>query len=174
MSELATSMPTASTPRDQRRTPHSAATADSPQREPRVIHTSSSRQLIVTEEPLPAGVPVLVEKADGTTTIRTDPDQLGPLTPEDLAHIRSRFPGLTDLCNELEETYARNDLQALLDERGAQLKEWDTSELPHPLREAFTGRCDQVDGALTLTFPRGQAPAERLTLARQLLARHAA
>ncbi|MGA6159621.1 hypothetical protein ACPEIC_40505 [Stenotrophomonas sp. NPDC087984] len=103
----------------------------------------------------------------------TDIDNWDETTPDKLramaADARQQLDQIEALAARYETIAA---LQALVDEHRVQLIECPRAELGD-LGKNFCGWYALIDGDPVLVFPKGQDPGERLTLARELLARAA-
>jgi hypothetical protein len=95
----------------------------------------------------------------------TTPDKLRAM----VADARQQLDQVEALATRYEAMAA---LQSLVDEQHVQLIECPRAELGD-LGKNFCGWYALIDGDPVLVFPKGQDPAERLPLARELLARAA-
>lgn len=189
MTELATSMPLASTTSDQRREPHLAPIPTAcPVPYCVVEHAADERttahlsgEVLLRRPADQHGSSILVraelirldeDGEQGKTTLFLQGEN--PVELHTLAEVDAFIGDLAPLLTSLWRFRSQMELDELLTEHGARVVEMDADEVPAHLDGLLTGHYAQINGAPVLTFPRGQDVRERLTLARQLLARHAA
>ncbi|WP_438478991.1 hypothetical protein [Streptomyces asiaticus] len=102
-----------------------------------------------------------------------DIDNWDETTPDKLRAMAADARQQLDQIEALAARYeAITAIQALVDEHHVQLIECPRAELGD-LGKNFCGWYALIDGGPVLVFPKGQDPVERLTLARDLLARAA-
>lgn len=71
---------------------------------------------------------------------------------------------------QIDSAPAVEQLAALAAEHDVTVEEWDTASLDPRLREHFVGWHHRIGDRRYLIFPKGQDAAERLAVARSLLA----